>query len=356
MNKRNSILIAIILMMSVVLGACQGGDTTAGEKGTITLADTQFQTIWVNNAIVGYLLDNGLGYDIETVEVTTPVAQESLANGEVDVWLELWRANLMDWYNEVTASGEIVDVGDIYETSTQAWYVPRYVIEGDAERGLEPLAPDLKSVEDLPKYTEIFADPENPDKGLIVNCITGWQCAEINIVKLHAYGLDEYYNSIEPGAAAALDAAIAGAYEKGDPILAYYWEPTWLIGSYDMVRLEEPPYTEECWAEMKKSQGDEREVPLEDVQPSAGCAYESFDIHMGVNGTFAEEHPDVVEFLEKVTIGTDPLNKTAAYMTAEESTADEAALWYFENYEDTWKTWLTEEQYNNVKEALEAAS
>ena len=158
---------------------------------------------------------------------------------------------------------------------------------------------------------------------------------------------------MNPGASAALDAAIAGAYKKGEPILAYYWEPTWLIGLYDMVRLEEPPYTKECWDEMEKAKGDDREIALEDVQPSAGCAYESFDIHMGVNGEFAEAHPEVVAFLENATIGTDPLNKTAAYMTAEEATAEEAAHWYFENFEDSWKTWLTDEQYENVKKSFE---
>jgi len=352
MYKRTTILIVAVLLLSIILGACQSGDTS-GEKEKIILADTQFQTIWINNAIVGYLLENGLGYEVETVETTTPVAQESLANGEVSVWLEMWRFNLMDWYNQATESGEVLDVGDVYETSTQAWYVPRYVIEGDSERGIEPMAPDLKSVSDLPAYVDLFQDPEDPDKGLFVNCITGWQCKEINLVKLHAYGLDEYYNTMEPGASAALDAAIAGAYKKGEPVLAYYWEPTWLIGLYDMVRLEEPPYTEECWAEMEKSKGDDREVALEDTPPSAGCAYESFDIHMGVNGEFAERNPEVVEFLKKVTIGTDPLNKTSAYMTAEETTADDAAMWYFENYEDTWKTWLTDEQYEKVKASFE---
>ena len=110
----------------------------------------------------------------------------------------MWRFNLMEWYNEVTDSGEVVDVGDVYETSTQAWYVPRYVVEGDAERGIKPMAPDLKSVSDLPNYTELFQDPEDPEKGLFVNCITGWQCKEINLVKLYAYGLDEYYNTLEP--------------------------------------------------------------------------------------------------------------------------------------------------------------
>jgi len=357
MHKKNtSLLIALILLLSIVLGACQAGGASAGEGEVVKMADAGWQTQWINNAIVGYILENGYGFTIETVEVSTPIAKESLASNEVQFWSEMWRVNSMDWYEETTAAGDVVDVGDIFEKSTQGWYVPRYVVEGDAERGIEPMAPDLKSVFDLPDYKDVFADPEDPDKGLFVTCITGWQCKEINLVKLHAYGLTDSYNTQEPGASAALDAAIAGAYKKGDPIVAYYWEPTWLMGTYDMVQLEEPAYTPECWEELMKSVGDDREIALEDVQASAGCAYETFDVRMGVSGVFAEEHPEIVEFLKKVTVGTDALNKTSAVMSAEEITADEAALWYFENYEDTWKTWLDEEAFEKVKAALEETS
>jgi len=357
MHKKNtSLLIALIMLLSIVLGACQASGTSAGEGEVVKMADAGWQTQWINNAIVGFILENGYDFTVETVEVSTPIAKESLANNEVQFWSEMWRANSMEWYEEVTASGDVVDVGDIFEKSTQGWYVPRYVIEGDAERGIEPMAPDLKSVFDLPDYKDLFVDPENSDMGLFVTCITGWQCKEVNLVKLHAYGLADDYNTLEPGASAALDAAIAGAYKKGDPIVAYYWEPTWLMGTYDMVQLEEPEYTTECWTELEKSMGDDREIPLDEVQPSAGCAYETFDIRMGVSGVFAEEHPEVVEFLKKLTVGTDALNKTSAYMSSEESTADEAALWYFENYEDTWKTWLDDETYEKVKAALEETS
>ena len=43
MNKRISILISAFILLSVLLGACQG--KSVSENDTITLADTQFQTI-----------------------------------------------------------------------------------------------------------------------------------------------------------------------------------------------------------------------------------------------------------------------------------------------------------------------
>ena len=44
------------------------------------------------------------------------------------------------------ADGTVLDLGLNMEASEMSFLVPRYVIEGDPERGIEPMAPDLKSV------------------------------------------------------------------------------------------------------------------------------------------------------------------------------------------------------------------
>ncbi len=371
--KLPTLLLTLVMAVALVLGACSSsGDSepeqpaaveapaeaaapveaavSETEKRAIRFADTQFQTLWVNNAIAGFVIEHGYGYPVETIEVSTPVYQQSLASGELDVMMELWRMNIIDWYNEVTESGQVIDLGETFERSTQGFYVPRYVIEGDPERGIEPMAPELRSVFDLPEYIGLFQDPEDPSKGRLINCITGWQCAKINRIKLHAYGLVEYYNSMEPGAAAALDAAIAGAYVKGEPILAYYWEPTWLLGTYDMVQLEEPEWTPECEAETQRALTGE--IEEDEVSEAAGCAYQTLGIHKGVHGGLAEEAPELVEFFEAMFIGTDALNRTAAYMSAEEASADEAALWYFANYQEDWRGWLPDDVEAKVEAAL----
>jgi glycine betaine/proline transport system substrate-binding protein len=52
----------------------------------------------------------------------------------------------------------------VFDDAAQGFYVPRYLVEGDAERGIEPLAPDLRSVSDLPRYAELFRDPSSPTR------------------------------------------------------------------------------------------------------------------------------------------------------------------------------------------------
>ena len=376
-TKRSALLAGLIIILSLIMGACQPAAAPATQapaatveeaapteavteqsaameeeapKEVIRFADTMWQTLWINNAIAMYITENGYGYPVESVEMTTPVYEQAMVDGDVDVQMENWTSNIQDWWDEQIANGTMLDLGNTFDRSTQGWYVPRYVIEGDAERGIEASAPDLKSVFDLPKYKDVFADPENPDKGLIINCIIGWDCANVNRVKLYAYGLQNDYNFMEPGASAALDAAIAGAYKKGDPILAYYWEPTWLLGMYDMVQLEEPPYTAECWAANKAAK--ESGEDLSNVTADAGCGFETIGIPKSVNASLKDRAPEIVEFLSKMNVGTDELNKTAAYMESNGVSAEEAALWYLTTYPDKWKSWVTEDAATKIEAAM----
>ena len=350
---------AWISSLCIILGltflSCQSQDSQQSEsaKKVIKFSDQQWESLWINNAIAMFIVKHGYGYPVESVVVSSPIMMQSLPEGEIDVAMELWRVNFIDWYQSVTSSGKVLDLGPTFEKSIQGWYVPRYVIEGDAERNIEPTAPDLKSVFDLPKYKKLFRDPEDRDKGLFLNCTIGWKCAEQNKVKLHAYGLADDFNTMEPGVAPALDAAIVSAYEKGKPILAYYWEPTWIMGAYDFVQLEEPEYSEECWAEVARVL--DNNVPMSDVTEKAGCAFKSSAIHKGIYAGLKERAPEVVTFLEKMNVGTDAVNKAAAYVKTEEVEAEQAALWFFKQYPQKWRSWGPADVVAKVEKAIEQA-
>jgi glycine betaine/proline transport system substrate-binding protein len=180
-----------------------------------------------------------------------------------------------------------------------------------------------------------------------VNCIVGWACNKIMRVKATAYGLDEYYNVMEPATDVAIASAIAGAYERGEPILSYYWEPTWVLGKYNMTQLEEPPYTDECWAKIIAAT---EQDPLGQVDEA--CAYQTYDIHKGIYAGLLERAPEVVAFLQKIFIGTDRLNELSAYMEENDATADETAIYYLKNFEDQWTGWVPAEVAEKVKAAL----
>ena len=120
---------------------------------------------------------------------------------------------------------------------------------------------------------------------------------------------------------------IYGAYERGEPWLGYMWgtgAPALLL---DLVRLEEPAYSDECWS------------------TDRACAYEDDTILIGAHSSLPELAPDVVDFLEQWDFGVDVHLKYATrWMDANpEASIEEAALNWLTNHVDTWNAWVTED-------------
>ncbi len=349
-----SLLLVGMLMFSLVLASCggdEGDDTSANGSssenggaaaldGPITFADLDWTSPVIHNRIAQFILEEGYGYETDAIAGTTNPMFQGMIQGDIDVTMEIWVEQLPP-YPEAVDSGEVVDLGVNFDETPQGWYVPTYMIEGDSERGIEPITPDLKHVDDLPQYKDIFKDPEAPDKGRIYNGIPGWELTEINEGKLKAYGLDEHYNSFLPGSTSALMTSLVTAYEQGEPWIGHLWEPHWITAQLDMTRIEEPAYTDECWEQVYEGE--------------AGCAYPNVSVNIAANPDFAEQAPEVIEFLEKYDTTGEQTSLAMLYMQENNVEPEEAAIWFLQEYEDTWTTWVSPEVATKVKDALAAA-
>ena len=170
----------------------------------------------------------------------------------------------------------------------------------------------------------------------------------INRIKLEAYGLTDTFNIIEP-TAGALEAAMAGAQMKGEPVFGYYWAPTALMGMYDWYILEEPEFDAEVWARIMAAIDDESLRPL-----SEACAYEAVSPVNTIWAPLREKAPDAVAVFEKMNIGLEQTNRAAAWATDNEiEDWAEVAVWYMNNYESRWKSWVTPDAYQKIKAALD---
>ena len=219
-------------MISLTLVGCSSEDTT--KDRVISFADAGWDSIRFHNAVAGTIIEELYGYSWTEVTGSTPVTHQGLLSGEIDIHMEIWSANIAS-YEDDKANDRFKELSTNFDDNYQGIYVPRYVIEGDAEKGIEPMAPDLKYIWDLKDYPDVFPDDENPGMGRIYGGIPGWEVDQILYNKYLHYGLDENFIYFRPGSDSALASAITSAYEKGEPIAAYYWEPTWLLGMYDMI-------------------------------------------------------------------------------------------------------------------------
>lgn len=322
----------LVLVLALVVGI--GAPVSADDP--VTFADFSWDSVQVHNRIAAFILEHGYGVESDfTFGESIPLLQ-GLRRGDIQVAMELWYDNLIEAYDDAVDSGDVVTVGNTFPDAVQGWYVPTYLIEGDPDRGIEPAAPDLRSVDDLAQYAELFhEDPRHPDKGRFYNAPTGWVAHDINNAKLEAYGLEDYFESFAPGSQAALVTSMVSAYERGEPWVGYYWEPEWVIGTLDLTLLEEPEYDPDIWEE------------------NFATAYPPGTVYISANAEFADAHPEIIEFLENYTTSLDENNEFLAYMEAERADAEQAAMWFLLNYEDTWTQWLSSDIVPDVQEALD---
>src|SRR5699024_3288769 len=141
----------------------------------------------------------GFDYDTDVTAGSTAATVQGLREGDINAYTEDWTDNIKEAYEEAIDAGDIIKVSTNFDDNDQGLYVPTYVIEGDTERDIEPVAPDIKTVEDLKDYPYVFEYPDDKGRGRIINGLSGWSVQAGIPDKFDTYGLDETMNDFIPG-------------------------------------------------------------------------------------------------------------------------------------------------------------
>lgn len=321
-----ALILAVLLGLFVAACGAPAEDTANGSDPVthLTFAYVGWDSAELNNNLAGLIAETVFGYTWEQVPGSTPIMHEALMSGEVDVNLEEWTDN-MPTYQADLSSGKFTDLGINFNDNYQGFYIPRYLADQ---------YPDLKTVKDLAKYPELFPDPEDSSKGILYGGIPGWEITTIMENKVKAYGLDTYYNYVIPGSQAALDAVATSAWDSQSPVVFYYWEPTWLLGKYDFVLLEDDPYDPALYAD-------------------GLCACPAVKVTVGVSNQFAESNPEYCEFLTRYGVSSAVISEALAYMQDNDADHAETARWLLsEAHPELIDQWLEPDQANVLREAL----
>jgi len=315
---RKLIAFSIVLMFSLPLALFAGG-TKEEKPVTLVFGDLSWDSVQVHNRIAAFIIQNGIGdYNVEYTAADTLVTVNGMLQGDIDIDLESWHSNFMEVYEKGIADGKIIDLGQNMPDAPQGWWIPRYLVEGDGAP-----APDLKSVADLPKYWQLFKDPEDPAKGLVYMGTAGWSATKVSEGIFEKYGLGDTFNQGVPGSSAALAATMVGAYKKHEPWVGYYWAPTPILGKLDMIRLK----------------GSEFDPALVDKLVSA---------------SLPEKAPKVVDFLRKYETTVAENNEFLSVMDDNKWTSAQTALWFLKNKQDVWTAWVSDDVASKVQAALDA--
>ena len=313
----------------------------AGIDRPIVLSGLDWDSNAFHNGVVSFILENGYGCDVEEIPGSTIPLLNGMIRGDIDITMEVWLPNVRDAWE---AAGDAVQiVGTSYPDATQGWFVPKYMVEGE-----DAVAPDLKSVSDLPKYADQFPDPEEPGKGRFLNCILGWGCEQVNSKKLQAYGLTDTFTNFRPGTSGAMNSAIESAVLREKPIVFYYWSPTWIMGKIgdDVIELEEPEYNEAAWNKLTDAAQEEVDESFE------ATAYPTVEVNIGANSEFVAEAGEIMDFLGAYQLDSATVSNALAYMQDENASSAEAAEWWLSQNTDRWQKWVPAEVAERVNAAL----
>ena len=296
----------------------------------IIFSDLDWTSAQVQTRIAQYLVEHGYGYRTGLMSGGTNHLFRSLRDGEVHVAMEIWLPLQDDAWREALSNGEVayggVSLGDDWQST---FVIPKY---------LQEEYPGLDNVDDLkdPRYRELFATATSNGKARLVGCVIGWACETGNNAQIKGYGLIDHLQVVKPDSEADLFNELYDAYAKRKPWLGYMWgtaDPALLL---DLVQLEEPPYSDECW------------------YTTQACAFKDSTILTAVHSEVTGMRPEVIHLLINWGFTTEEYQAVFQWMDTNGATVEEAALnWLMENG-GTWRGWVTAEAEIGVKTALDA--
>ena len=307
--------------------------------GEFSLSNMNWQSAEVLAAMDQFILNNGYGCKSEIVAGdTVPSITSLIERGRPEVVPEAWINLLPDLVAKAKEEGKIVyGANSLSDGGQQGWFVPKYFADAH---------PDIKTIPDLLAHPELFPDPEDKSKGAIYNGPEGWGGTIVTTQMFKAFGAaDKGWNLIDTGSAAGLDGAIAKAYEAKEPIVAFYWEPTALLGKYEMVRIQHGVPLDDAEWERCSSNAD-----CTDPKPND---WKADVVYTLISSDFAKTAPKgVMDYLNTRSWSNATVNKLMAWMTDNQATGEDGAKEFLRTQPELWEKWVTPEAAEKIKAAL----
>jgi len=286
----------------------------------LTAPDPDWTGGVVTCLVAQYIMENEMGYKIKRVTMPSgPGVYEGVRAGDLDFACESWPTYSPSKDKYITkfgGDGSVTYLGETGIVGVSGYFVPRYVIEGDASRGIPASAPNLKTYKDLNQYKHMFKSLESGDRGNLIGCpVAAWLCEDQE--RLDRLGIDFHAQAL--GSETAHWAEIQAKYKRGEPFLAYAWAPHWIHAALDLVEIELPPYDEAKW-------------------PATNWATDVTFFYG--NPKMVEEHPDVAQLLKNMNL-TNSMQAGMIYeVDVKKRDVEEVVNEWMQANESTWRKWM----------------
>lgn len=315
-------------IFGALLGALALPGVAQAACGKVSITEMNWASSAIITKVAEFIMVQGYNCEVTLVpSSTTPSVTSVAENGEPDIVTELW-LNSAPLYTKLEAEGKIETAAKVIsDGGSENWWIPKYLADKH---------PELKTIDG------ILANPKLVG-GRFHNCPDGWGCRKANDNLKVAYDLEG--NGIEVfnhGSGETLATSMASAYENKEPWFGYYWGPTSLLGSYDMVAVDMGPYVKEIHECNAKS---ECATPGKSSFPAA-------PVLTGITTDFAKREPAVADLMRKLSFTNLQMSQLLAWQEENKASAEEAAVHFLTNNADVWSAWLNDSARKNLSALL----
>lgn len=288
----------------------------AADKPVIKLAENPWTGSSVNVYVAKEILESKLGYKVEIVAIDEKNQWPALAKGDLSASLEIWPSGHVDNVKTfITEQKAVDDAGKLGVVGKIGWFVPKYVVDAH---------PELATADGYkkPENVALFKTAETGEAGQFLQGDPSWVYQDEAIIK----NLGLNFKIVKGGSEQAVLSALDTAYTQKKPVLFYLWTPHWAHAKYELVNVQLPGYSAECYA--KADAG------------GVNCDYPEEILFKVVSAKLKTDAPDAHAFLTKMAYkNADQIALIADVDNNKMSAADAAKKWVAAN-EATWKAWL----------------
>ncbi|GAB3482913.1 glycine betaine ABC transporter substrate-binding protein [Nocardiopsis coralliicola] len=276
---------------AVLLASCSGGGGVAtGPEGGEGGKEISIGMIpWEDDIVVTNLWKVILeekGYTVTIEEVDVAPTFEAVANGDLDLYLDVWLPTTHEDYWDQYGD-QLEDLGAWNDTASLELTVPSYVDEVD-------------SIADLKGSADLF-------DGRIVGIEAGSGIVQqVEGEAMPAYGLEDDYELVTSSTPAMLQ-ELETAIADEEPILVTMWHPHIEYSKYDLKDLEDPE----------------------------GAMGDAESLHAAGRAGFTEDYPEVAEWLGSMELGNEEIEDLESVVLVDHEDDHEAGAraWLADNPE-----------------------
>ena len=187
-----------------------------------------------------------------------------------------------------------------------------------------------------PRFYSLFATDDSDGMATLMTCPAGWSCSRIGFDQVAGYGLADTVRVLVPDNEAALHQGLFDAYAAGEAWLGYLDNIMAPSLQLELVRLQEPPYSDLCWLTTK------------------ACAYEETLALIMSASDLPVRAPDVADMLRQWQLTVDEYKTIALWRLEHDASYADTALWWLREGDAVWSQWVSDAAAEAVRAALDA--